>query len=193
MRARGTLILAGLLLFLAAIVADACYNAPPPPPEMPAEPQATPTPALPQQSEEQEPEGAETPPPPWPIGRLAEEDITPEATSTPTPTETATPTETPIGQTPGITQTPTETPTRHPDADSNPGTYRRSLTSARACRPASSAISRWPARLTHRCRRRGALRFGSPTGRGLNCASTSPTKRSELWDGRFQSTPATPT
>lgn len=111
MRSGATLIVAGLLLFLAAIVMDACYNTPPPPPEMPAEPQATPTAALQQQSEEQEPEGAETPPPPWPVGRLGEQDISPEATATPTPTETATPTETPIGQTPGITETPTETPT----------------------------------------------------------------------------------
>lgn len=121
MRSRGSLILAGLLLFLAAIVVDACFNAPQPPPEMAAEPQATltPTPAL-QQSEEQEPEGAETPPAPWPVGHLAEQDISPEATSTPSPTDTPTATDTPFGQTPAPTETPSPTPTDSPTPTPTP-------------------------------------------------------------------------
>ncbi len=121
MRSRGTLILAGLLLFLAAVVVDACFNAPQPPPEMAAEPQATltPIPAL-QQSEEQEPEGAETPPAPWPVGHLAEQDISPEATSTPSPTDTPTATDTPFGQTPAPTETPSPTPTDSPTPTPTP-------------------------------------------------------------------------
>jgi tetratricopeptide repeat protein len=115
MRSRGTLLLAGLLLFLAAIVINACYNAPPPPPEIPATPEATPPPP----ESEQEPEESEAPPA-WPVGRLAEQDISPEPTSTPTPTDTPTATDTPFGQTPAPTDTPTPTPTDSPTPTPTP-------------------------------------------------------------------------
>jgi hypothetical protein len=118
MRSRATLTAAIVLLFVTAILVNACYNAPPPPPEIPATPEATPPP--PPSTEEEEPQGAETPPASWPVGRLAEEDITPEATETPTPTETATPTETPFGQTPEPTQTPSPTPTNSPTPTPSP-------------------------------------------------------------------------
>jgi hypothetical protein len=97
-----------LLLMVTAAVINACYNAPPPPPPIPAAPEAT------RPEVEENPEAIETPPPPWPVTPLTEQDISPEATSTPSPTETATPTETPYGQTPAPTPSPSPTPTESP-------------------------------------------------------------------------------
>ncbi len=110
MPARATLIVRVLLVLATiAIAINACYNAPPPLPPVAAAPEATPQPEL-----KQNPEAGETPPAPWPVAPLTEQDITPEATSTPSPTDTATPTETPYGQTPAPTQTPSPTPTESP-------------------------------------------------------------------------------
>ncbi len=108
MPARAMLFAWVVLLMVAAAAINACYTASPPPAPAPAAPQ----PAPPEVSEN--PEAVETPPPPWPVAPLTEEDITPEATSTPSPTETATPTETPYGQTPAPTPTPGPTPTESP-------------------------------------------------------------------------------
>jgi Tetratricopeptide repeat len=115
MPSRATFILAALLLMVTAVLIDACYNATPPPPAMPLTPEVTPPPRL-----EEEPEAEETPPPPWPVGHLAEQDITPEVTDTATPTETATPTDTPFGQTPGPTPSPSPTPTESPRPTETP-------------------------------------------------------------------------
>jgi Tetratricopeptide repeat len=109
MTSRATLIAAAALVLLAAALMNACYTAPPQPPIMPETPPPTQAPQL-----TERPDGVETPPPPWPVGHLTEENITPEATSTPTPTETVTPTETPYGQTPGPTPSPSPTPTETP-------------------------------------------------------------------------------
>jgi hypothetical protein len=97
-----------LLLLAVAIAINSCYNAPPPPP--PVVQQAPPSPS----EVEENPEGVETPPPPWPVASLSEENITPEATDTATPTDTPTATDTPYGQTPPPTQTPSPTPTATP-------------------------------------------------------------------------------
>jgi hypothetical protein len=117
MPSRVTLTLVAVLALIAGLLINACYNAPQQPPVMPLTPEVTATPGL-------EPENAETPPPPWPIGQLKEENITPEATSTPSPTETplptATATETPYGQTPAPTETPTPTPTESPIPTQSP-------------------------------------------------------------------------
>jgi Tetratricopeptide repeat len=98
-----------LLLLVIAIAIYSCYNAPPPPPPPPVVQQAPPPPEV-----QENPEGIETPPAPWPVASLAEENITPEATDTPTPSDTPTATDTPYGQTPPPTQTPSPTPTETP-------------------------------------------------------------------------------
>ncbi len=117
MPSRATLILAVVLALIAGLLINGCFNAPKPPPLMPLTPEVTPTPQL-------EPANAETPPPPWPVGQLQEENITPEVTSTPSPTETPTPTdtptETPFGQTPAPTETPSPTPTDSPTPTESP-------------------------------------------------------------------------
>jgi hypothetical protein len=110
MASRATFILAVLLTVVTAILINACYTVPPPPVA-----EVTPPPKI-----EEQPEAEETPPPPWPVGRLVEQNITPEITETPTPTETATPTETPFGQTPGPTPSPSPTPTETPIPTESP-------------------------------------------------------------------------
>jgi hypothetical protein len=107
MPARAILFAWALLLIGAAAAIDACYTTPAQPPAA-----AAPQPRPPEVMEN--PEAVETPPAPWPVAPLTEEDITPEATATPSPTETATPTETPYGQTPAPTATPGPTPTASP-------------------------------------------------------------------------------
>jgi hypothetical protein len=108
------LLIARILLLLAVAAAiNSCYNAPPPPP--PVVQQAPPPPEV-----VENPEAAETPPAPWPVAKLSEENITPEATETPSPTDTPTATDTPFGQTPGPTETPTPTPTESPTPTLSP-------------------------------------------------------------------------
>ncbi|HEY2105088.1 MAG TPA: tetratricopeptide repeat protein, partial [Candidatus Binataceae bacterium] len=120
MPARATVIVRVLLLLAAiAIAINACYNAPPPPPPVVAAPETTPPPEL-----EQNPEAEETPPAPWPVASMVEQDVTAEPTETPSPTETPTPTEspteTPYGQTPAPTPTPSPSPTESPSPTPSP-------------------------------------------------------------------------